>query len=117
MALPDIDGVTCCPGDKTVFPETAVIILSMHNIDVYVRKALQAGALAYVLKDSSSTELLTAIREALAGRKYLSPAIAQKAYDFFIEGGIQTPLGSQSALSKRERETLTYIADGMTAHR
>lgn len=115
MALPDIDGVTVVRETKQCSPDTAVIILSMHNIDAYVRKALQAGALGYVLKDASSTELLTAIREALAGRKYLSPALAQKAYDFFIEGGIQAPLDPNLALSKREREVLAYIAGGATA--
>ncbi len=117
MALPDIDGVTVVREAVKVSPKTVVIILSMHNIEGYVRKAMQAGALAYVLKDSTSSELITAIREALAGRRYLSQSVAQRAFDFFVEGGIPTPLDPNLALSKREREVLPYIAGGMTARK
>ena len=115
IALPDIDGVTVVREVMKISPETAVIILSMHNIEGYVRKALQAGARAYVVKESPAHELITAIREALAGRRYLSQAIAQKAFDFFAAGGIPPALDPNLALSKREREVLPYIAQGMTA--
>lgn len=115
MALPDIDGVTVVREAMRLSPLTVVIILSMHNVEGYVRKALRAGALAYVLKDSTSSELITAIREALAGRRYLSQSVAQRAFDFFVEGGIPAPLDPNLALSKREREVLPYLAGGQTA--
>jgi DNA-binding NarL/FixJ family response regulator len=93
---------------------TQVVILSMHADEAYVVEALKNGAAAYVLKDSSYEELLKAIREAAAGRRYLSPPLssaAVEAYAASSAGGIAGPYGS---LSGREREVFQLAAEGHT---
>src|SRR5512136_1028926 len=55
------------------FPKTAVVVLSMYGNDAYVYEALRAGAKAYILKESTSDQLVKAIHEAVLGRRFLSP--------------------------------------------
>ncbi len=64
-------------------PETAVIILSMYGSYAYVLEAWEVGAVGYVLKESSAEDLVHAIREALAGRRYLSPPLNEKDADVY----------------------------------
>ena len=115
MAMPDTNGATVTHEVMKRVPRTAVVILSMYNIDGYIRKAMQAGARAYVLKEETSEELLYAMREALAGRRYLSKAAAQRAFDFYVEGTSPITPDANLVLSKREREVLPFIAEGLTA--
>ncbi|MCX7669202.1 MAG: response regulator transcription factor, partial [Anaerolineae bacterium] len=81
----------------------------------YVLEALRAGALAYVLKESSSNDLVYAIREALAGRYYLSPPLSERSIVTYLEkarAGAQT---MHEPLTTREREVLKLIAEGYSS--
>ncbi len=115
MIMPDMNGVAVTAEVTKRLPNTAVVILSMHKLEGYVRKALQAGARAYVLKDATGDELVHAISEVVAGRRYLSPALSQRAVDFFVDGGIPATSDPNLALSRRERELLPLIGQGLTA--
>jgi DNA-binding NarL/FixJ family response regulator len=88
-----------------------VIILSMHANEEYVLRALQAGAAGYMLKDADSAELGLAIRAAMRGEIYLSPAISRQVVAGYVQrtGAADDPLGR---LSARQRETLRLIAEG-----
>jgi len=66
-------------------PDTTVVILSMYDDTGYVHKALRAGAKAYVLKDSSAGELVTAIKKAVSGKRYLSQRLSERAIDVYIK--------------------------------
>ena len=91
-----------------------VLILSQHESWSYVQEALKAGAVGYLVKTSSATQLLSAIRAIRGGRSYLSPEIAGQLVDAFArpERGSGSPF---SALSGREREVLQLIGEGLSS--
>ncbi len=95
---------------------TRVIILSMHANEGYVLEALKWGASAYVLKQSTSANLLQAIREVTAGRRYLSPPLSERAIEAYVTRATgDATVGIRSAaITIREAEVLNLIADGKT---
>jgi DNA-binding NarL/FixJ family response regulator len=96
-------------------PSTSVVILSMHSNEAYVIEALKAGAKAYVLKDASAEELVTAIRKAVAGQRYLSSALSERAIDVYTTKVEQTALDPYDTLTARERQILHLVAEGRTS--
>ncbi len=95
-------------------PNTRVVILSMHGNESYVHEALRAGAKAYVLKDSSGEELVRAVREALANRRYLSASLSERAIEAYMQKIETTALDPYDTLTIREREVLHLAAEGCT---
>src|SRR3569832_1909243 len=93
------------------FPAIAVLMLSMHREDQYAIRALKAGAAGYMTKQSAPVELVNAIRQVAAGRKYISAALAQELANQVGEDREKPP---HAALSDREYQTLTMIASGKT---
>jgi len=91
-----------------------VLILSQHDSWSYVKEALKAGAVGYLVKTSSGSTLLTALRAIRAGKSYLSPDIAGRVVDAIArpERGSGSPV---AALSGREREVLHLIGDGLSS--
>jgi DNA-binding NarL/FixJ family response regulator len=85
----------------------------MHADVSYAAKALEAGGSGFVLKTSAADELLTAIREAMNGRKYVSPALSSQVLKALAKRGSQ---GAESAeaLTARQREVLQLVAEGKT---
>jgi two-component system response regulator NreC len=94
-------------------PETGVVILSMYKEESYVIEALRAGARAYVVKDSSTKDLLRAIEEALAGKHYLGPSISERAFQAYAEKTVSEFQEPFDTLSVREKEVLRMVAEGM----
>ena len=88
-----------------------VIILSMHANEEYVLQALRAGAVSYVLKDAAVVELGLALKAAMRGETYLSPAVSRQVVAGYVQrtGAGEDLLGR---LSARQRETLQLIAEG-----
>ena len=74
VMMPALNGLEVARQVSRRFPQTRVVVLSMHANEAYVLEALRNGALGYVLKCSTAADLVKAIREAIAGRRYLSPA-------------------------------------------
>jgi len=91
---------------------TKVLFLSMHSDREFVLEAFRAGASGYVVKSSSVSELLQALDEIAAGRKYLSPAVADVVIDDFINPASPVP---QTTLTPRQRHVLRLLAKGKTA--
>ena len=91
-------------------PETKVVILSMYGNEVYVVEAVRAGAQAYVLKDSSAEELLTAIRRAASGQNFLCAHLAQRAFDVYSRNNKpKKEEDPYELLTCRERQILHLI--------
>jgi two-component system response regulator NreC len=85
----------------------------MHATEEYVFQMLRAGAAGYVLKQSASTEVLTAIRAAIAGQLFLSPAISRQTLDdYFERAAARGDQADFDLLSSREREVLQLLAEG-----
>ena len=111
LNLPRMHGLEVLKHVRTSSPHTRVIVLSMHNDEPYVIEALRAGAAAYLLKGSESLEIAQALKEVLAGRRYLSAPLSEWAINALTTRVADTadPLGS---LSPREREVLQLAAEG-----
>ncbi|HKP51335.1 MAG TPA: response regulator transcription factor [Chloroflexia bacterium] len=77
IAMPELNGLEATAEITQNFPEVRVVILSVHADPEYARRALRAGAAGYLMKNSSSVELDIAIKAAMRGEMYLSPAIAK----------------------------------------
>lgn len=112
MAMPRMGGVEATRGIKAHSPATAVLVLSAYDDDQYVFAVLEAGAAGYLLKDSSSRELVDAIRAARAGEAVLHPSIARKVLNRFVKRGGPAP-GAPEELSYRELEVLKLAGRGL----
>ena len=92
-----------------------VVVLSMHSNEAYVHEAIKNGAAGYVLKDASSADLVKAVREAVAGRRYLSPPLSERAMESYVQKARTTEtLDRYQTLTTREREVLHLSAEGHT---
>jgi NarL family two-component system response regulator LiaR len=106
MKMPGMDGVATTKAVKEVWPAAQVLILtSFHDTDL-VKRAMQAGAAGYVLKDTSKDELANAIRAAKSGRTILCPEAAED-----LVGANE---GAAQELTDREREVLVLLAQGLS---
>jgi two-component system, NarL family, response regulator LiaR len=108
MAMPDMNGVDVTRTLRQKFPQVQVIALTSYKEGNLIKEALEAGAIAYLLKDVSADELVQAIRAAHAGRATLSPEAAQA----LVESTNQPPTPGHN-LTRREREVLALMVDGL----
>lgn len=116
IKLPQVNGIEATRQLKQAFPDTEVVILSMFDEEEYVLEAFKAGAIGYVLKESSKSELIRAIKEAYSGRSLIDPAVARKVLGE-IERLTKGPVHATKpvlvkALSDREIEVLQWVAEG-----
>ncbi|MBB3125618.1 two-component system response regulator NreC [Paenibacillus rhizosphaerae] len=107
------DGLTAATELKEQLPDVAVLILTMHDDDEYLFRAIHAGAAGYVLKSAPHEELLTAIRTVARGDAYLYPTATKRLMNEYVEQmrrGESTDLFD--GLSEREKEVLSLTAMG-----
>ncbi|MGA7844194.1 MAG: response regulator transcription factor [Dehalococcoidales bacterium] len=97
------------------FQQIKIIILSMFRDDSYVIEALRAGAIAYLLKSSSSTELLQAIQNAIDGKHHLSASLSERAIGNYIQKATASKPEPFDTLSIREREVMQMVVEGKTS--
>jgi len=115
IGLPDMSGIDAARQIKQRFPEVAIVALTIHEDEQYFFKMLEAGASGYVPKRAAPGELLTAIRAASRGEVYLYPSLAKLLVQDYLSQ--ERPTGEKShldGLTEREREVLTYLAEGAT---
>lgn len=112
LAMPLLNGVDATAQILERNDGIKVVMLSMHSTVEHVYRALQAGALGYLRKESAGREVLEAIRTVHLGRRYLSQKITESAVDDYIQQrAVESPLES---LSQREREILQLIVEGQS---
>ena len=113
IAMPKMDGIEATRQIRERFPDTEVVILSMHAKKAYIDQVLKAGAKGYVLKDSDEENLLSAIDTVHNGGYYLDSPIADQVLSDYFRGKSKRELKKQSdPLSEREREVLRLLAEG-----
>jgi two-component system, NarL family, response regulator NreC len=93
-------------------PQTGIVILSMHSNEAYVLEALRSGAKAYILKENSADDLVRAIREVSAGRRYLSSPLSERAIEAYTHKTDESVQDPYEQLTDREREVLQLAAQG-----
>ena len=110
VSMPLLNGIEATRQIRATNQQTKIVFLSMHPDVVYVSEALQAGGSAYVLKSSAGTEIVTAIREALQGGTFVTPAIDKATLEAQMRRDQRSP--GRSALSPRQTEVLQMITEG-----
>lgn len=112
ISMPDRSGIDVLKQIKKENPQLAVLMLSMHREDQYAIRSLKAGAAGYLNKQSAPAELVDAIRQVAAGKKYVSHALAQELANQVGDENRDIP--PHEILSDREYQTLIMIASGKT---
>jgi two-component system, NarL family, response regulator NreC len=113
IAMPRLNGIDAAAQVIRKFPETSVILLSMHSDEEYLVRALNIGVRAYILKDSAEDDLVHAIRAVNNGQSYFSPAIAQALAEDYVRQMRRRQLeDSYELLTERERHILQLLAEG-----
>jgi len=111
ISMPLLNGIEAVRQIKKNDPYVKVVFLTMHPDVTYAIRAFEAGAAGYVLKHSASSELLTAIHEAIQGRTYVTPMIAGELMQSYQAGTHRQPDTAQQ-LTPRQREILQLLAEG-----
>jgi DNA-binding NarL/FixJ family response regulator len=115
LSMPGLNGLEVTRQVTRSIEKTRVIILSMYTNDAYVFEALKNGASGYVLKDSQAADLIRAVYEVAAGRRYLSPTLSDRALEIYVKNAESTPEDPYEMLTSREREVLQMSAEGRTS--
>jgi two-component system, NarL family, response regulator NreC len=115
LMMPVLDGLEVIRQLKKLSPHTRAVILSMHRNEAYVWEALKNGASGYVLKDCAAADLVKAVREALAGRRYLSQAFSGIERRARLQKTDLGPFDLYEKLTSREREILHLSSEGETS--
>ena len=108
ISMPGLDGLEVLRRLKVQRSDTRVIVLTMHAGGELATEAMREGAYGFVLKQSASDELVTAINEVLQGRNYLTPAVTRDVMARMAEGSAKP----DAQLTTRQREVLRLITEG-----
>ena len=111
VRLPGMSGLDLLKDLRRERPALPVLVLSMHPPDQFARRAMNAGAQGYLTKDSAPTELVKAVGEVMAGRRYLNPAVIEELVTHHQPEHGKRP---HEVLSDREYQVLRMIASGLT---
>jgi len=113
LSMPRMNGMEAIKEIKRGSPASRVLVLTVHRAEEYILAAFRAGADGYILKDSTHSELIMAVKKVLSGKPYISPEITDKVIEGYLEG--KKTLKSRTSwetLTQREREILKLIAEG-----
>lgn len=111
MAMPGLSGYDVLHRMQQHKLQTAVLMLSMYPEEQYAVRCMKAGAAGYLTKESAPAQLLSAVRQVAAGRRYVSPVVASLLADALCEPSEMAP---HERLSEREYQVLLHIASGKT---
>lgn len=111
LNMPRLHGIEVLRQTRAESPHTKVMVLSMHHDEAYVIEALRAGAMAYILKGSESLEIAHALKEVLAGKRFLSAPLSEWAINALVTKPADAGDPLQS-ITPRERMVLQLAAEG-----
>lgn len=103
LRLPDVDGVAATKEIRREFPDARIIALTSYDGDQDIYRALEAGVRGYLLKEMVHSEVLRAVRTVHAGKRLMPQEVAERLSEYF----------PQIALTPREVEVLTFVAQGL----
>ncbi|MCK8490891.1 MULTISPECIES: response regulator transcription factor [Spirosoma] len=119
ISLPGMSGIQTTQVISRLYKSVRVLMLSMHNNEDYILRSVEAGAYGYILKDSSSDEMIKAIRMIAGGEKYYSSPVASIILSGYMQqlkkGSKQGREVQPSRLSNKEKEILQFLVDGMSS--
>ena len=112
ISLEDSSGIELIKDLRQCCPHVAVLVLSMHEESHYAERALRAGARGYVMKRETATKVITAIRQVLEGRLYVSESLATAMAAQFVAGKTLSSGSPADCLSDRELEVFELLGNG-----
>ncbi len=113
VAMPGLNGLDAITQIKENSPKTKVLILSMYTGEIYVLRALRAGASGYIVKDSAYNELALALEAVEKNEIFISSAASKALIDEYLESApLSDALLDYEKLTKREKETLQLLVEG-----
>ncbi len=122
LSMPRLSGIEATKIIQRDCPRVKVLVLTMHEKEEYVYQIFKSGAGGYILKDAGKDELATAIRTVAKGEKYFSPRVSEIMVNGYLRKS-DTPVqeasglaeGIEVSLTKREKEVLSLIAEGLNS--
>jgi two-component system, NarL family, response regulator NreC len=122
LSMPRLSGIEATKIIRKECPKVAVLVLTMYQKEEYVYQILKSGAGGYILKDAGKDVLADAIRTVAKGEKYYSPRVSEIMVDGFLRKTVssaENPSGDVEglnvSLTKREKEVLSLIAEGLNS--
>ena len=114
LKMPRLNGVQATRRIRSQSPDTQVLVLTTYDADEWVFNAIRAGANGYILKDTPPDQLLSAIRDAAAGKTPVDPAVAGKLFKRVADKPVPQTDALVEPLSDRELEIVQLMAGGLT---
>jgi len=118
ISMPVLNGLEATARIKKQAPHIKVLVLSAYDNEEYITQVVRSGANGYLLKNSSSEELYSAIRSVSSGHAFFSPAVSKIIADNYVRGSVtgqaEARVSTDSRLTAREREILQLVAEGHT---
>jgi DNA-binding NarL/FixJ family response regulator len=112
LSLKDSSGIVLIKNIKQLYPNVAVLVLSMHDESLYAERALRAGARGYIMKRETTKKVVTAIRQVLEGKLCVSETIAASMAEKFVGGQPAVTESPVTLLSDRELEVFQFLGQG-----
>lgn len=115
LMMPHLSGREVVKQVRRCAPNTRIIVLTMYSGEAYVVEVLSCGVMGYVLKQSSSSDVLQAVYQVMAGQRYLSPSLSERAIDAYIQymqNGGDKEIELYETLTPREQDVLYLAAQG-----
>ena len=120
IAMPRMNGIEAAKIVSKQFTATKALILSMHNDQHYILKAVESGAYGYLLKDTTKEEMINAVKTVARGDKYFNGSVSNTIVDGYLNKtnkvrGKLMEDSSKSKLSKKEKVIVNYIIEGLSS--
>jgi DNA-binding NarL/FixJ family response regulator len=114
IGMPELDGVEVARQIREGVPSTKVLVLTMHESDQMVKRALDAGALGYILKSDLTECLARAVKAVSEGKRFLTPKVSEIVLDGFLKTTSQRQQGERAGarITPREGEIIRLLAEG-----
>jgi DNA-binding NarL/FixJ family response regulator len=116
ITLPDRNGLEFIKDVHSIYPELAVLVISMHDEAYYAHRALKAGAKGYMMKNMGYDLYEAALRKVAAGGSWLSDAMAEEIFKAYTTGAKPRLEGGLDALTDREFEIFQMMGEGRGTH-
>ncbi len=114
LKMPVMNGVQATRHIRQQYPEVKVLVLTTYDADEWVFDAIRSGAAGYLLKDSQREGLIAAIKDTVAGKTPVDPAVAGKLFARVVQGAPQPKSTLLDGLNEREKEVLRLLAAGLS---
>jgi two-component system, NarL family, response regulator NreC len=117
ISMPGLNGIDVIPLLKRTCPQVRIVVLSIHQKEVFVQQALAAGALGYVLKTAPISDVIDAVRSVAKGHYFLSAKIEAAVVSGYVKKPESVPQHGYDSLTEREQQVFRLVVHGRSNKR